>query len=982
MRSYVLNVCLLLGLSGAVAAQVVAPDRLSLTAPPLMRVQGAERPIVLETAAVEVEVNGGLAQTTVELTFRNPNARDLEGELQFPLHEGQQISAFALDIDGRMRAAVPVPKAQGQAVFEAIERRRVDPALLEKTEGNHFRLRVYPIPAHGTRRVRLSYVEALRPDGDGRRLPLPLDYARGADAVELRVLARGGSAPQADGGFGRVDFQRDGKGGYTARIAREQRVGNGLGLRFARAKSPQAYTHSVDGQHYFVAEVAVPATTATRALPKRVGLLWDSSASGRKRDLAGELVLLDRYFAALGDAQVHLIRLRDRAEDAGDFRVQGGDWRALREALKATVYDGATDPGGWNPQAEVEEYLLVSDGLFNYGQRRFPELRRGQRLYAINSAGNAADSTRLSALAEGHGGRLIAWQTPGAIDAGVRELLSAGARLTDLEALGATDLVAESAYPQDGVLRVAGRLTAPTAQLKLSFEGQAPLQLAIDADTPDSAYAARLWAGYRVRALGAEPELNRAAIARLSQQFGLVTPESSLLVLEALADYLQYDILPPAELRAEFDRLKSAQSVQRDDARRSHLDQIAAQFEDTVQWWRKTWPKGRPPSPETEAKRRQRAGETEGAVAGYAPPMPMAAPAPVTTLGVVHEERVDAAAQSLDRIEVTGARISADDIAQPEAEPKGEAADGGEGRGVTIALQAWKPDSPYAARLRKAAPDQAYAIYLDERDGYAASTAFYLDVADVLLEKKQRALALRVLSNLAELDLENRHILRVLGYRLLQADEPGLAVPVFERVARLAQEEPQSFRDLGLAHAAARDYQPAIDNLYQVVSRSWDSRFEGVALIALNELNAIVATSGRPLDTSAMDRRLLRNLPLDLRAVLSWDSDNSDMDLWVTDPNGERCFYQHTLTYQGGRISNDFTGGYGPEEFMLRDAKPGKYKVEANFYGDRQQLVTGATTLQLWLSTGFGTARQQDQRVTLRLKQQSETVLVGEFEVK
>jgi hypothetical protein len=36
-----------------------------------------------------------------------------------------------------------------------------------------------------------------------------------------------------------------------------------------------------------------------------------------------------------------------------------------------------------------------------------------------------------------------------------------------------------------------------------------------------------------------------------------------------------------------------------------------------------------------------------------------------------------------------------------------------------------------------------------------------------------------VLSNLAEMDLENRHILRVLGYRLLQAGQPALAMPVF-----------------------------------------------------------------------------------------------------------------------------------------------------------------------------------------------------------
>jgi Ca-activated chloride channel homolog len=271
--------------------------------------------------------------------------------------------------------------------------------------------------------------------------------------------------------------------------------------------------------------------------------------------------------------------------------------------------------------------------------------------------------------------------------------------------------------------------------------------------------------------------------------------------------------------------------------------------------------------------------------------------------------------------------------------------------------------------------------YLDERDSHAGSTAFYLDVADLLLRKGRRAEALRVLSNLAELDLENRHILRVLGYRLMQAKDWTRAVEVFREVLRLAEEEPQSHRDLGLALAAAGQRQEAAERLYEVVVRPWDSRFSEIDAVVLNELNAIAANDAK-LDTGFIDRRLLKNMPLDLRVVLAWDSDNSDMDLWVTDPNGERCYYGHRNTYQGGLISDDFTGGYGPEEFVLKDAKPGKYKVEANFFGDRQQIVTGATTLSLMLSTGWGTARQQNQTVTLRLSGKSETVMVGEFEVK
>ena len=97
---------------------------------------------------------------------------------------------------------------------------------------------------------------------------------------------------------------------------------------------------------------------------------------------------------------------------------------------------------------------------------------------------------------------------------------------------------------------------------------------------------------------------------------------------------------------------------------------------------------------------------------------------------------------------------------------------------VAIRLKPWSPDSAYARRLRDAEPANLYRIYLDERASHANSTAFFLDVADLLQEKGQKALALRVLSNLAEMNLENRHLLRILGYRLMQAGEAQAALPV------------------------------------------------------------------------------------------------------------------------------------------------------------------------------------------------------------
>ena len=80
-------------------------------------------------------------------------------------------------------------------------------------------------------------------------------------------------------------------------------------------------------------------------------------------------------------------------------------------------------------------------------------------------------------------------------------------------------------------------------------------------------------------------------------------------------------------------------------------------------------------------------------------------------------------------------------------------------------------------------------------------------------------------------------------------------------------------------------------------------------------------------------------------------------------------------------MSPDARGGYGPEAFSLKAAKPGKYGVEAQFYGHRQQVLASATTLMLRLTTGFGRSDQKDELVTLRLAGRSELITVGTFEV-
>jgi uncharacterized protein YfaP (DUF2135 family) len=120
-------------------------------------------------------------------------------------------------------------------------------------------------------------------------------------------------------------------------------------------------------------------------------------------------------------------------------------------------------------------------------------------------------------------------------------------------------------------------------------------------------------------------------------------------------------------------------------------------------------------------------------------------------------------------------------------------------------------------------------------------------------------------------------------------------------------------------------------------------------------------------------------MPLDIRVVLTWDTDNCDMDLWVTDPEGEKCLYSHSLTYTGGLMSNDFTQGYGPEEFLIRKAITGDYTVEVDYYGTQSQDMLAPVTLHLSFYTNYGKPDQKKQETSLRLDGAKDVVMVGKF---
>ncbi len=80
--------------------------------------------------------------------------------------------------------------------------------------------------------------------------------------------------------------------------------------------------------------------------------------------------------------------------------------------------------------------------------------------------------------------------------------------------------------------------------------------------------------------------------------------------------------------------------------------------------------------------------------------------------------------------------------------------------------------------------------------------------------------------------------------------------------------------------------------------------------------------------------------PVDMQVVLTWDTDGTDVDLHVTDPKGEECFYSHKVTELGGKLDVDDTDGFGPEVFTLAHAISGDYKVDLKYFSSHGHAQT------------------------------------------
>jgi Ca-activated chloride channel family protein len=1040
----------------AVSETIPATKRLPATTVPKLLVPDGnkQRSLALTRAGITVDIAGYLAQTTVTLTFSNDTNRILEGELVFPLPEGVTISGYGLDVKGEIVEGVPVEKQAARIAFEKEVRKGIDPGLVEQTEGNVYRTRVYPIPAHGSRTLRLRWTTELETDPTTGKATYILRQRTENILEKLSLRISTNHAPgvprSVSGGTGTpgLAFVKTGSG-Y---IAEQTRTNAALTGDLTVSFTPDAQAGPITAVEPFTrASATAPETFFTitdtvpdaptrqfrtlRSVPRRrIGIVWDASLSRRQSNINRECqilsALLQRWSAQQGQAlDVEVTLLRDKTEPPRLFAVQRGDTRALITYLKNITYDGGTNFSALNlnrpsMHGKRDAWLLFTDGLSNLGASEIPNTAGVAPVFAFASDVRANHGLLRLICARTHGVYLNLDRFARNVDVVERVVSPSPYSLVSITSSprGAVNGLYPStnqAVDSRGRITATGKLLASQATITFAYgydknnitSRRTVTVRRADAPRRSQGLVARYWAQHKADSLAPLARTNHDTLLKLGQDFGIVTPGTSLLVLETLEQHLEYHIAPARSRASLYDAyLGKQQQLAKENRRQetSRLTEVTQAWKERVRWWSqpisKLAPKKRTVGqngavaqqdglPRTDAGIRITQRVVGGSVQYYAASGGTASqnaatnwrPQVMRRQGVVDADSA----------------ISANSPApSQEAKLSASETDNFYSSGPEITIQAWSPKMPYITAMRAAGAKKAYSIYLAQRSRYQKSPAFYLDCAEFLLQRGQTELGIRVLTNVAELGLEDPQLLRIVAHRLAQAGRRDLAILQFERIRTLRPEEPQSLRDLALvlidrgddritsSNESVRkqgiaDYNRGLALLYQVVLKRWD-RFDGIEEIALMEAGRTVARARGTL--SATDRQrlvvpfpknLLNNLYCDTRILMTWDTDDTDMDLWVTEPTGEKCYYSHNRTTIGGRLSNDFTDGYGPEEYLLRHVMPGKYRIQSNYYGTHQQKLTGGTTVQATVITNWGKNTEKRRYLTLRLTTAKETVDIG-----
>lgn len=1030
--------------------------------------------VILQKLNLQTTVFGNHATHTWTMIFKNTSGIAQEVNLTFPLPEKANITAYSIDINGKMRKAVPVEKHKATQVLEAIENRNVDPGLLERTDGNNFKTRIFPVSPNQTRTISIEYDEELSMNQGKLSLVLPFSYSKPVKEMHVDVrFVKATSKPVIDDKLNNfVEFYPQGNDFVASADLKEIVPSRPVTISIEQAnESEQVMTEFYKGSNYFVVNKFTEGEKRIKASPTKIVILWDNSLSGLDRDIQKELSLLDAYISSLKNIDISLVFFNQSIDAIQQFQIRNGNWKNLKSELLKVTYDGGTQFGLLNlNRYQGDEYLLFSDGHQTYNKDSI-KFNTRKPVYCIASSAKS-DFSNLKYITYHTGGEIINLMNTNTVQA-LDMLRYESYKLLGVKK-GSTVFDVYPSFPvsiQNSV-SIAGKMIQAHDQITLQYGyGNKVIKEEIihleasrgnghtrntlntarnaerasaflnDPQTSKSVLRkpqlniARLWAQKKLEELDLNYEQNKEEIEQTGKEFGLVTRNTSLLVLENASDYVRYEIDPPAELLAEYRQISKQERASMLSVKTDLLERTKSMNQTLLSWW----------NVKPKVVKRKGTSADSYTWANHAGTYAVSGTANAVTESdevfdkVMNEEKSDGPSNTpppfpnLRRVTSVNSHpviLKAEEVRNEEMPPPAtsrnsnstnqnlnltlnysssnsqadtayiEAPDAAALKQTMIGKEQMNETNfdklnasvddisgnnlAYLELIKQTAKDKQYQKYLELRPQYQSIPVFYYHIASYFLQTDRKTTGIKILSNLAELDFENYELYKMLGYKLRQIDEREAAVSVFKKVLDWRPDEPQSYRDYALALSDAGQYQRALAYFNMALNHSYDENknlaYEGIEEILLMEIKQLISGHGTSLNKKDIPVLLQRNLPVDVRVVLNWNMIDTDIDLWVTDPSKECCKYDHAETKMRGRISNDFTDGLGPEQFILRNAKKGRYVIQADFYGQTQVKIAGSTTVFAEVYTHYGTPQQTRKLITFQLQEgEDRTRMIGEF---
>ncbi|WPP51765.1 VIT and vWA domain-containing protein [Catalinimonas niigatensis] len=557
----------------------------------MLKIQNDTAEIYLESLNVNIEVMGNIATTVTKMTFYNPNDRILEGELNFPLSESQDVIRFAMDVDGKLREGVAVEKNLGRRAFEGVVRQAIDPGLLEKTVGNNYKARVYPIPANGRKTILIGYEEELK-NTTAPLYQLIMAYGKVKEFnLKIEVLNQQFEPKVKQNELATFSFKKW-KSAFIAETKEKDFNASGiLSFEIPTVIEEKVYVHVAEESDFFYITLNPIITKIEKKKPSSLAILWDVSGSSTKRDTSKEFDLIRNYLKILSNIDVHLIRFSNEIHDERDFYISEGNADELIRFLSNSIYDGGTSYTSLRLQElDYDELLLFTDGISTLD--RLNDFDQMHVTHVVNSSASN-DSGFLRYLTRSTGGSYI--------DLLGNTIEEATESLTHVEYqfINASydHRNIEEVYPsapvtlkQNAPFSITGKIKSakPTA-ITLNFGMQGKVIESREVVIRRDAYSSsidRMWANKKVEELLNHPESNQDEIVKLGKAYNLVTPFTSLIVLDRVEDYVTYGIEPPIELRSEYERLLAQQVKQQASEKEDIIAILLDDYEDRLIWWK------------------------------------------------------------------------------------------------------------------------------------------------------------------------------------------------------------------------------------------------------------------------------------------------------------------------------------------------------------------------------------------------------------